>query len=300
MNPLSAAPTAQAKAASSASALLGRTVHVKIKPRPRSLAESGQVLRILRRYGEVDVYKHLKYERSSPAPNTALAIYRNAEDASRATKAQTLSFTFGFPDQVVEVNRQTDGDPYGETPSLGSEPGVEANNGFSAEALWSQASLLSSFDPTAPPTPSIMTSKSPSSSNQPSPSDPGASAAEPGNHSPQYQQGDDYDPILPCPRPCVLTIRPSGLAHNAYIARGGYTGAFRTGASIKPGEALLGNDLPSGLQGMRNLDIFRGEIPLRVRKKDRRASGGLIGKEGKDGGPGRDEKDTGFGRILTT
>ena len=60
MNPLSTTPAAQTKAASSASSLLGRTVHVKIKPRPRSLAESAQVLRILRRYGEVDVYKHLK------------------------------------------------------------------------------------------------------------------------------------------------------------------------------------------------------------------------------------------------
>lgn len=35
-------------------------VHVKISPRPRNLAESREVLRILQRYGEVAVYKHLK------------------------------------------------------------------------------------------------------------------------------------------------------------------------------------------------------------------------------------------------
>lgn len=35
-------------------------VHVKIHPRPRNLAESREVLRILQQYGEVTMYKHLK------------------------------------------------------------------------------------------------------------------------------------------------------------------------------------------------------------------------------------------------
>ncbi len=35
-------------------------VHVKIHPRPRNLAESREILRILQQYGEVTVYKHLK------------------------------------------------------------------------------------------------------------------------------------------------------------------------------------------------------------------------------------------------
>ena len=56
---------------------------------------------------------------------------------------------------------------------------------------------------------------------------------------------------------------------------------------------------------MRNLDIFRGEIPLRVRKKSRRLSGGLLGKDrkGKDGerrDEGRTEKEMGFRKILMT
>ena len=37
-----------------------RAVHVKIHPRPRNLAESREVLRILQQYGEVVMYKHLK------------------------------------------------------------------------------------------------------------------------------------------------------------------------------------------------------------------------------------------------
>lgn len=38
----------------------GRAVHVKIHPQPHDLAESREVLRVLQRYGEVVMYKHLK------------------------------------------------------------------------------------------------------------------------------------------------------------------------------------------------------------------------------------------------
>ncbi len=38
----------------------GRSVHVKIYPRPRSLNESRQVLRVLERYGEVEMFQSLK------------------------------------------------------------------------------------------------------------------------------------------------------------------------------------------------------------------------------------------------
>jgi len=45
-----------------ASARLGVSgaVHIKIHPRPRNLAESREVLRVLQQYGEIVVYKHLK------------------------------------------------------------------------------------------------------------------------------------------------------------------------------------------------------------------------------------------------
>ena len=43
-----------------ASAVAGRAVHIKIHPRPRNLAESRQVVRVLERYGEVVMFKHLK------------------------------------------------------------------------------------------------------------------------------------------------------------------------------------------------------------------------------------------------
>ena len=39
---------------------VGRAIHIKIHPQPQNLAESTEVLRALREYGEVVMYKHLK------------------------------------------------------------------------------------------------------------------------------------------------------------------------------------------------------------------------------------------------
>lgn len=46
--------------------LTGNTVHVKIHPRPQTLAESREVLRVLQQYGEVVMYKHLKVSLCNP------------------------------------------------------------------------------------------------------------------------------------------------------------------------------------------------------------------------------------------
>ena len=35
-------------------------VHIRVYPRPRNLAESREILRVLEEYGEVVMYKHLK------------------------------------------------------------------------------------------------------------------------------------------------------------------------------------------------------------------------------------------------
>ena len=48
--------------------LAGGAVHVRVYPRPRNLAESREILRVLEGYGEVVMYKHLKVS----IPNTQL------------------------------------------------------------------------------------------------------------------------------------------------------------------------------------------------------------------------------------
>ena len=39
---------------------VGRAVHIKIHPRPRTVTESREILRVLERYGEVIMFKNLK------------------------------------------------------------------------------------------------------------------------------------------------------------------------------------------------------------------------------------------------
>ena len=51
---------ATARVATSGLSVAGRAIHIKLFPRSRNIAESRQVLRVLERYGEVVMYKHLK------------------------------------------------------------------------------------------------------------------------------------------------------------------------------------------------------------------------------------------------
>lgn len=84
----------------SASRLLGMSlrprtshaVHIKIHPRPRNLAESRQILRVLQEYGRVVMYKHLKYEPEAPAHNSAIAIYQNPSSAKDLIDASPITF----------------------------------------------------------------------------------------------------------------------------------------------------------------------------------------------------------------
>ncbi|KAI9872220.1 MAG: hypothetical protein M1830_001899 [Pleopsidium flavum] len=87
-----AASRAAAGSAAVSRQLAGRAVHIKIHPRPRNLYESRQILRILERFGEVVMYKNLRYEYQAPAPNTALAIYQHASSASALLNASPIRF----------------------------------------------------------------------------------------------------------------------------------------------------------------------------------------------------------------
>lgn len=65
--------SARQSIAHSVKTLTGNTVHVKIHPRPRNLAESREVLWVLQQYGEVVMYKHLKVSLSNPVTSCRAA-----------------------------------------------------------------------------------------------------------------------------------------------------------------------------------------------------------------------------------
>ncbi|TKA81721.1 hypothetical protein B0A49_00610 [Cryomyces minteri] len=68
-------------------------VHLKIHPRPANISESRQILRVLQRFGDVVMFKNLRYEPLVPAPSTSLAMYREAESAKNLLRASPLVFT---------------------------------------------------------------------------------------------------------------------------------------------------------------------------------------------------------------
>ncbi|KAL8839382.1 MAG: hypothetical protein Q9170_001776 [Blastenia crenularia] len=68
------------------------SVYIRISPRPRNLAESREVLRVLQQYGEVVMYRHLKYEAPNPTPNAALAIYKTKNAAKDVVNASPIRF----------------------------------------------------------------------------------------------------------------------------------------------------------------------------------------------------------------
>ncbi|KAF2677821.1 hypothetical protein K458DRAFT_318805 [Lentithecium fluviatile CBS 122367] len=73
--------------------LAQRSVHIRIVPRPANIGESREIFRILQRFGEMTMYKHLKYEYHNPADNIALAIYREADSAQQAIRNSPLRFS---------------------------------------------------------------------------------------------------------------------------------------------------------------------------------------------------------------
>ncbi|EOD51969.1 hypothetical protein UCRNP2_1240 [Neofusicoccum parvum UCRNP2] len=70
-----------------------KAVHLKVYPRPASLSESRELLGVLQQFGEVTMFKSLRFDYVQPAPNTCLAIYRDATSAARLLQASPLRFT---------------------------------------------------------------------------------------------------------------------------------------------------------------------------------------------------------------
>lgn len=69
-----------------------RAVHLRITPRTDSLAQSREILELLRGYGRIEMYRSLKYD-TIPAPNTILAIFESEDSAIKLLKSSPLRFT---------------------------------------------------------------------------------------------------------------------------------------------------------------------------------------------------------------
>lgn len=74
--------------------LANRSLHMVITPRPANLAESREILRLISHFGEVEMFKSLKYE-SLSAPNTVLTIFKEEDAAKQCLRRSPLRFTMG-------------------------------------------------------------------------------------------------------------------------------------------------------------------------------------------------------------
>ena len=153
--------------------LANRSAHVWITPRPKDLAESRELLRLISQYGEVEYYKNLKYDELS-APKTALIIFKEEQAAAaflhrspiRVRMGQTAIGTFETSSAPSKQNHDTHPkfDPFGRPvePVTELDPfGRPIKPVTHVEA--SQVSPESSDAP--PPQSEDMTSNSKSSSN---------------------------------------------------------------------------------------------------------------------------------------
>ncbi|OJD28956.1 pal1-like protein [Diplodia corticola] len=93
-----------------------KAVHLKVFPRPTSLSESRELLNVLQQFGEVTMFKSLRLDYLQPAPNTCLAIYRDATSAASLLKASPLRFTL-----EPVVGNDDAGEPHDQTPQSARE-----------------------------------------------------------------------------------------------------------------------------------------------------------------------------------
>lgn len=73
-------------------ALATRSIFVRIIPRPANLAESREIMRVLKRFGEISMFKAMKYEYQRPLPNLAVVIYQDSHAAQAAMDASPIRF----------------------------------------------------------------------------------------------------------------------------------------------------------------------------------------------------------------
>ncbi|KAI4828087.1 hypothetical protein E4T44_09869 [Aureobasidium sp. EXF-8845] len=71
-----------------------RAVHLRLHPRVETLAESREILRLMQKYGRVEMFRNFKYD-AMPLANNMIAIYETEEAARSLIKVSPLRFVMG-------------------------------------------------------------------------------------------------------------------------------------------------------------------------------------------------------------
>lgn len=78
--------------ATAAVSLAARTVHMRIHPTPRTFSERREVLRVLEQFGEVTMFRSLKYHPRTPVPNAFLSIFHDEQAAKKIINTSPIRF----------------------------------------------------------------------------------------------------------------------------------------------------------------------------------------------------------------
>lgn len=285
-------------------------VHVRVFPRPRNLAESREILRALEEYGEISMYKHLKYEPIAPAANTILAIYQSPQSAQKLIGASPLQLRLerkdsGWkhldPDGSSEGSKAASENQLSVSREEGTTVPAEAQNAGGESSGSDNAGEDSAGEISGSLAAKDNTFKSLGGNNKWGSRGPSIETTSPIKTSPQLKtMGLDAEKLSALPitsfqsaapqtnrygqsistkyREYKLEISPSNMNHRAYIARQLYYGPFQPDR-----KTIMAADLDGRvpLDGMLDCHMGKGERPLRerIQMKDRGAFGSFSLKE---------------------
>ena len=94
----------------------GRGLRLKIYPRPTTLSDSRNILRVLQKYGHLVTYHFLRFDPTSRAQNTVIALYKDQTEAERLLAASPLQLEMGTWG-VREASRLPNGHPVPSAPA---------------------------------------------------------------------------------------------------------------------------------------------------------------------------------------
>lgn len=74
----------------------GRSLHLRISPRPQNISQSRAILDQLKQFGQIEYYKNLRYERL-PSPSSAIVIFKTRESAETLLEKSFINLTVSIP-----------------------------------------------------------------------------------------------------------------------------------------------------------------------------------------------------------
>ncbi|KAI9817190.1 MAG: hypothetical protein M1827_001302 [Pycnora praestabilis] len=276
-----------------------QTVHIKIHPRPQNLRESRKVLQVLEKFGEVVMFRNLRYyhgvgadygrayaqyEYHGPASNNALAMYKYASSVSELLAASPLRFDLGSGvDPSISDRLQTPSVAQiaGHLPPQFQKLGSSAINKTNSHTLIqdSSSSCRDGEDriqhAAQQNTMNQRTWRSSSTAFQPSDVKPALTSP---NVSADVGDQKDFLPLENVAREVAsdtgdctsrevyLSVSTSHFDHQDYIERQPYHGNFITEKKSPMAEELA-SSVP--FIGLSDSSVHKSEIPVRIRNRRR-------------------------------